>query len=219
MNTNADKKLYCLGGLGTDEKIFSHLHLGEHQLKFIPFIKPEKKESIAHYAKRMAEKMDDENPWLLGVSFGGMLAIEIAKQRPVDKLILVSSISHYHQLPRWMRICGLLKLNRILPMRPFRFLEGIQNRRMGATSEEEKELLRLYRQQADFSITDWSIDQILNWKNNWTPANLYHIHGTHDQVFPIQKLKPTHVVREGTHLMVVNKGERLCAFIKEILEN
>ncbi len=71
-------EIYCISGLGADQRIFSQL----------------------------------------GVSFGGMMAVEIAKYYPAATVILVSSIGSRRALPWWMRTCGRLGLNRLMPGRP-----------------------------------------------------------------------------------------------------
>ncbi|MCH5689430.1 alpha/beta hydrolase [Niabella sp. W65] len=50
------------------------------------------REPYKDYVLRMAEKIQEDNPVIIGVSFGGMVALEIAKIRPVKQVILVSSI-------------------------------------------------------------------------------------------------------------------------------
>ena len=83
------KKIYCISGLGSDEKIFARIKVDGYQLVHIPWLKPEKDEPIEVYAKRMSKYIKDEKPVLMGLSFGGMMAIEITKLLPVDKLILI----------------------------------------------------------------------------------------------------------------------------------
>src|ERR1044071_3731439 len=98
------RAIYCISGLGADEKIFAKLQLEGYELKHIPWLIPERTETIDAYARRMAASIKEDDPILIGVSFGGMIAIEIARQRPVQKLILISSIKCVAELPRWMRI-------------------------------------------------------------------------------------------------------------------
>jgi hypothetical protein len=57
----------------------------------------------------------------------------------------------------------------------------------------------------------------LNWKNDWYPENIVHIHGEHDKIFPVKKLKPTHVIKEGTYIMIINKAEELSKCINSVL--
>src|SRR5436190_20439215 len=115
------KVIYCISGLGADEKIFNNLELNGHDLRHISWLKPNRKETIVEYAYRMREKIHDSPTILLGVSFGGMIGIEIAKQIQIEKLIIVSSIKNGKELPAWMRLAGQLRLNKFLPTRSYEF--------------------------------------------------------------------------------------------------
>lgn len=212
------KKIYCISGLGADKRIFDNLHLKGYELHHIPWLRPEPGETIEAYAARMAEEIKEENPVLLGVSFGGMIGIEIARQRPLQKLILVSSIKSNGELPGWMRMAGKLKLNRFLPTRSFKFTEKIDNNRLGVSSEEEKQLVRAYRQSADSVYMEWAIDQVLNWKNKWIPDHIVHIHGEKDRIFPIKRIKADHVIRGATHFMIYNRAKEVSECIDRELE-
>lgn len=211
------KRIYCISGLGADEKIFTHLDIDGYELRYIPWIRPHKKETIDSYAKRMAKHIKDENAILIGVSFGGMIGIEIAKQLPLRKLFIVSSIKSVLEMPRWMKMAGTLKLDKILPVRLHKYTEKIDNKRLGVSNKEEKEMVRAYRKNADLVFVDWAISQIVNWKNGWQPENIIHIHGEKDKIFPIKKLNPSFVVKDGTHMMIYNRAKEISEFIQKEL--
>ena len=82
------KKIYCISGLGADERAFSKLNIKGFELKVIRWLMPIKDETLPEYASRMRQDIDDDNPILMGLSFGGMLCTEIAKQVPVKKIII-----------------------------------------------------------------------------------------------------------------------------------
>ncbi len=212
------KPIYCISGLGADEKIFAHLHVKGYELKYIPWIRPHKKEGIGGYAKRMSEYIKEKQAVLLGVSFGGMMGIEIAKQMPLHKLIIVSSIKSSVEMPRWMKAAGTLKLNKILPTRLHKYTEKIDNARLGVSTKEEKEMVRNYRKNADLVFVDWAISQILNWKNNWHPEHIVHIHGDKDRIFPMKRIHPTHIIKEGSHMMIFNRAGEISEFIEKTLK-
>ena len=214
-----EKVIYCISGLGVDEKVFDNLKLHGLPLQYIPWLQPEKKESMQAYASRMARHINDPSPVLLGVSFGGMMGIEIAKQLAVQKLFIVSSIKSDEEMPKWMRVAGKIKLNKVLPSKPpYKLTERIDNHRLGVSNEQEKLMVRAYRKNADPVYLDWAIDKVLNWKNDWQPEKLVHIHGDKDRIFPIKKLNPTHVVPEGTHMIVYNRAKEVAAFIKSEMQ-
>lgn len=73
--------VYFISGLGADKRIFSKLTLSaEFDIIHIDWIVPFSKETLVSYAKRLSKVIDVNNPFaLIGVSFGGMIAVEIAK--------------------------------------------------------------------------------------------------------------------------------------------
>ena len=94
--------VYCISGLGADERIFCKLDIPGSTFHFIQWIQPETAEDIYAYAGRLKEQIVHDHPVLMGVSFGGMMAIELAKIFPVDKVVLISSIKSANELPEWI---------------------------------------------------------------------------------------------------------------------
>jgi len=139
------KAIYCISGLGADDRAFSRLKLEGYKVVCIPWLMPLPGEPITAYATRMSKAITTENPILIGLSFGGMMAIEISKLIPVEKVILISSIRSRSELPGWMKAAGLLGLNKVLPMKSYKLTEPIQNRFIGVTTPEEKEMVNTYR--------------------------------------------------------------------------
>src|SRR4051812_39165414 len=114
------KTIYCISGLAADERAFSHLRMDGHTVHYLPWLTPLPREPIGDYATHMSSVIQEERPILVGLSFGGMMSIEIAKLRPVAKLVLISSIKSRRELPLWMKLAGKLRLNRIFPLQSSR---------------------------------------------------------------------------------------------------
>lgn len=212
-----NQAIYCISGLGADERIFEHLQFNNYDLQFINWLQPYRNEKIEEYARRMANSIQEKDAILLGVSFGGMMAVEIARQIPLQKLILVSSIKSAHELPRWMKMAGSLKLNKMIPIRPYSFISRIGNRRLGVTNADEEKMVEAFRKSVDAGYLHWAINQILNWKNNWVPPGVIHIHGDEDKIFPIREIRATHIIRGATHFMVHNRAKEVAQCIEEAL--
>jgi pimeloyl-ACP methyl ester carboxylesterase len=213
------KKIYCIPGLGVDEKIFDGIQLPDFELVHLPILAPLKNESLPGYAQRLINKIEDQDPIIIGVSFGGIVAIEIAKQIQVDKLIIISGVKKHKEIPRWMRISGALRIHKIVPLRSTRLTQRADNRRIGIKTDEEKRAVMEYRKNADQNHVAWALDKILKWKNTWVPERLYHIHGDEDRLFPINKISATHVIKNGTHIMLVNMVEEVNKCLHEILSD
>lgn len=213
----SEKNIYCISGLGADEKAFEKLHVNGCSFKCLRWISPLTKESLSSYAKRMLEQIEESNLIILGLSFGGMLAVEMAKQIAIEKLILLSTAKTYKEMPVWMRWAGTLNLHKLIPIKLTRLTEKANDRRMGIETIEEKQFVDYYRKNADEKYVDWAVDQILNWKNTWVPESAFHIHGEKDRMFPIRNIRPTHVIKGGTHIMVLNRAEEVSSCIEKIV--
>ncbi|MEO8822386.1 MAG: alpha/beta hydrolase [Ginsengibacter sp.] len=201
------KHIYCISGFGADERVFSKVDFGANEVHFIQWKIPEKHETIGSYAKRMQQEILHPNPLLIGLSFGGMMSVEIAKLIPVEKIILVSSVCCRNELPFYMKLTSALNLNRLIPMKPYPILEPIENFNLGVETKEEKILLREYRNHLNLQYSNWAIDQVVNWQNEWIPPNYIHIHGTKDHIFPIGKiLDPEYKIKNAGHLLLMNNA-------------
>lgn len=215
--------VYCISGLGADERIFSKLELPGINFRFVQWVQPSPGEKLESYAGRLRAQIQQEAPVILGVSFGGMMAIELAKLMTVKKVVLISSIKSVNELPAWMKFCGRCRIDSILPsrplhtIRPLKALRPIQNYFLGTESEEEKKIANHFRDNVDPLYLKWSIRSIINWKNDWQPPDIFHLHGANDHIFPLKKVKPTHVVPNGGHFMVMNKSTEINRILEEIL--
>jgi pimeloyl-ACP methyl ester carboxylesterase len=216
---------FCLSGLGADHRLFSRLSLPDGlSLHDLPWLPNEPDEPIAHYAGRMKAAIQQDNPILLSVSFGGMMAIEIAKLYPFATVILVSSIRNRLQRPAWMSLCGRLNLHRVLlkvnPPRkgPLRNgLAPLENYFQGIESSEDAKLYTDFRNHIDFDFTRWAIGEILRWKNEWAPASIYHLQGGRDRIFPLSPKAVTQYLPDGGHFMVYNRAEWVSRQLAAIL--
>lgn len=211
------KTIYCISGLGADEMAFSKLKIPDHKLVYLPWLLPNNKESISQYALRMSEGIKEKNPIVMGLSFGGMMCIEISKFLPLEKIILISSIQSAAELPWWMLGAGKLRLNKIISMRSYKILEPIQNMFLGVQSKDEIAMVRSYRKNAPEIYTNWAINEVLNWQNSWQPPVIFHIHGDKDKMFPIKNTSPTHIIKGGGHFMIMNKADAVSKSITAIV--
>lgn len=211
------KTIYCISGLGADERAFSKLKIKDYKLQVIKWLMPDANETIQQYATRMRAGIKEENPLLMGLSFGGMLCTEIAKQIPVAKIILISSIKSSKELPFWMRAVATLKLNKIVPLKSTRLTQPIQNRMLGVQSEDEKILVASLRREADLPYTNWAVHQAINWKNDWQHPHIFHIHGDKDNMFPIKNIKADYTIKNAGHFMIMNRATEVSDCINEVL--
>ncbi len=210
--------VYCISGIGADERVFSKLDLPGCEIHPIKWIMPFRNESMKNYAVRLAAQIKHAEPVLIGVSFGGMMAVELSKLFPFKKVILISSARKADELPLWMKVCGALKLNKIFPPpRKNKFFIPVENYFLGPQTPEEEAIIDAFRQSVSRRFLNWSIDKILNWGNMTVPANIVLILGNKDKFFPFRKAKPDHVIAGGTHFMVYNKAGEINPLLQQLI--
>src|SRR5690349_11479725 len=110
--------VYFISGLGADRRVFSRLELPSSiTVKYIDWIEPNDKASLHDYCKRLSTQIDrNDDVVLVGLSFGGMVAIEMEKIVHPKKIILISSIVTRDELPSHFRMIGMLGLHRVVPV-------------------------------------------------------------------------------------------------------
>ena len=212
------KNIYLISGLGADERAFRRLDLSGYNVTFIKWITPEANETIEKYAARLIQQIKTEKPILIGLSFGGMMAIAIAKQIEVEKVILISSVKTRKELPFYFRLAGKLKLHKLFPVKKHKTDNFSLTHLFGISSEEDKQLLLQILNDSDPIFIEWAIDKVVNWQNKAEIKNLFHIHGTEDKMFPFRFLKRCdEVILKGGHFMVLNRFSEVNKALKKII--
>jgi pimeloyl-ACP methyl ester carboxylesterase len=208
--------VYFISGLAADSRVFRHIVLPEGFAKIhLEWIKPFKNESLESYALRLAEKIDCSQKFVLvGLSMGGMIAVEIAKKyKPVITILLSSVPSHKH-LPGRFRLAYYTRLHKIVPA-SFLKSASILKRLFSNEDAQDKLLMKQVIRDSDSTFIRWGIGAILQWRNDFIPDPLMHIHGADDLILPISKTNPSHIIPKTGHLMVMSKAKEL----NKILEN
>jgi len=211
------KHLYIFSGLGVDERVFKDLDFTGFNITFITWIKPEINESMGGYAKRLTGQIHTKNPILVGLSFGGMMATEVAKLIPVEKIILIASAKIYKEIPFYFRLGGHLKLHKALPAQLLKCPNFISYWFFGVKNKEHKALLAEILNDLDTDFLKWAIDKIVCWKNQKIHSNIIHIHGDNDYILPLRYINCNYIVNGGGHFMTVDKAKQLSQLLHKIL--
>lgn len=213
------QRIYCISGLGANEQVFSKLQLENIELVFLNWLVPMVNEPIESYAKRMFQDVKEEHPLLMGVSFGGMICIEIAKLFEIKKLILISSVKQKTEIPFWFRTAATLQLHRFIRPETAKILSPFENYFLGVQGIDEKKMTNTFRKQVDKNYLRWAIHQIVHWSNVTIPSNCLHIHGTGDRIFPSRYVKADYLIQNGGHFMVYNKASEISPIINRELSS
>ena len=199
--------VYLMPGMAASSTIFENISLPDDQFKIhlLDWKIPNKKEPVAHYAKRMCKEIMHNNPVLIGVSFGGILVQEMSKHIELKKIIIVSSVRTRHELPKRMKILKATKAYKILPTRLMGNIDLLAKYAFGNSITKRIELYKKYLSINDKNYLDWAIEQVVCWKQNQPLENVIHIHGDKDKVFPFSNIKECIAIKGGTHIMIINR--------------
>lgn len=199
--------VYFMPGMAANSSIFEYIKLPEQHFKmhYLEWIIPEKNESLMSYAKRLIVGIKEDNPILVGVSFGGIIVQEMAKLIKVKKIVVISSVKSKFELPRRMILAKYTGLHRLIPTSLVYKLEVIAKYAYGDAVVKRLDLYQKYLSVRDKHYLDWAIDKIIKWDQQDALPNTIHIHGEKDKVFPFVYIKWCIAVKGGSHVMILNK--------------
>ena len=208
-------KIYCIPGLGVDSRIFGNLKL-DADVSYLEWIEPLPDESLLAYTQRMAEGISDERDCiLLGLSFGGIVAQQMARLIQPQKLILISCIKQKSEKPLIFRIFEHIPLYQLskgnwriksMPYWAPRF--GIKNR---------SDILLLQDMFSGFSdnYRMWALKQLACWQGDLPEFPTLHLHGDCDSVFPISRIKNAVEIKGGNHYMIKQRADEISQIIND----
>jgi hypothetical protein len=218
-NSAHQLQVYCIPGLGVNEHLFKNLRLKKCRVSCIEWIAPVKDESLPEYAMRLTKQMDTSKPFaLIGVSFGGMCSIEIAKQLSPVKTFLISSSKVRSELPKSLRFLFFLPGYKLFSDNVYLKSARIVKKRLGVTEEMDEDFEEMLTPPPEGYFRK-AVDMIVNWQNEEYPSNVFHIHGNADDVLPYKKeVDYNYIVQNGSHMMVMDRGEEISEVINRELE-
>ena len=211
---------YFISGLGADERLFKKQIEDNLPIKVIPWLIPEKNETIEFYARRMSLQIPkNTEPVILGgVSFGGIMAIEMSRYISTKKIILISSVKNHLEIPFYIRMWKYFPIYKFIGGQ---FLKkgGILIRYIfGTMPLEEKSTFIKMVNDSNPEFIVWAADKICNWKNKIGCEGIIHLHGTSDLIFPIYKIrKPVFEIKGGTHIMVLTASAQVNNLLKKYI--
>lgn len=211
------KTVYFISGLGADKRAFTFLDLSFCNPVFIDWIKPEKKETLPQYALRLKEQITDTEPVIVGVSFGGMLASEMALADPSVRAIIISSNKVKKEFPRFLLAGKYVPVYKWIPVGLLKKGTVLRTAFFGPKGEKQRQVFNAILRDSDFSFTKWAIEAILHWKNDRKPENVTHIHGTADKLLPYKRVEDDHAIKGGSHLMIMNNAEEISDLLRQLI--
>ena len=204
--------IYLLPGMSRDYPIYARMApLLEESIQ-VQYLVPKQNESLATYACRMSAGLDP-NGYVVGVSFGGIVAQEISRTIRPRGCVIISSVRSPQQFPPWLRLA------RRLGGRNAAHLQRI----IAAIASCVPTLLRAPLTQRAARVAAgagdwqrWATAAMLDWSGaeDLQDIPLLHIHGDADRTFPIRYVAADVVIETGSHALPVSHPSELAMLIK-----
>lgn len=216
--------LYCIPGMGTDERVFS---------KLVPLLQPQqeclvlkhleplsRQESIGAYAQRLLEQLPPPQMQplvLLGLSLGGPIALEIAKKRSDVVVIFLSTFKQSKEEPFLFKLARIVPLYRLIPAWFTKYCMPPLARLLQIGGREDSALLGDMFASYTPAHFAWGRHAIVHWKNEALPTTCWHINGDKDHIFKSATPFADYCIVGGTHNMVLDRAADIAFHVRSIL--
>lgn len=207
-------------GMGADERLFGPQIEAGLPIEVPPLVIPERGDDLPTYAARVRDALQLNGSYAIGgISFGGMVACEVAQICEPKYLILIAACRGGRSIPNYYRFAELI--SRLLP-------SPVIKRRCIASSRLMARMEKLSTEQYEL-IRDMSINipvpflrrvgrMIVNWRGPKSfPCPVRQIHGAADRIIPLRCVTPDEVVPDGKHLINMTHTEQVNPFIERCL--
>ncbi|CAN5592277.1 alpha/beta hydrolase [soil metagenome] len=199
--------LILVPGMGADERLFAPQRDVFANLIVPKWITPAPNDSIQSYAKRWALQIDPKRPCFVGgASFGGFVAMGIAKHLQTLGVFLIGSLRGAEELPPKFRM--------LKPIRQFISSLAASMGQSGATVSQVSE--------SDAVFLRWASQAVLDWEpspSSVPQPSIYQIHGGADPVLPPGFTKPDEIIPGAGHLISLTHPRQVNAFLAKHMKS
>lgn len=197
--------------------MFKNISVPGYELKVLEWPAPEEGGSLKDYARKFLDQIDQSKPVdLLGVSFGGMLCVEISEMILVNKVFLVSSLKNISEFPLLLKTIKHFPIYKTLPDHLICSLAKTKRKFIGFEKSFEPIFLDMLKRMPK-NYFSRCIDYILHWDRKTNNSKLIHIHGTSDKLLTCKTIKDYYPIKNGSHVMVLTHAVEINAILNKEL--
>jgi pimeloyl-ACP methyl ester carboxylesterase len=214
------ERLMLFSGMGADRRLMQPIQIPGIEVLTPDHIEPAPAESLIEYAAKIADLNNISDKDVIGgASFGGMIAAQIARQRPVAGLILLGTCIHPSRLPwiyKWVERMGNLVPNGILGLRSWR--PFIHWRFAPVTPEAEEFLAAMAKTCPPSRIREFG-RMAIGWPGvSGLNCPVLSIHGEHDRIIPLDCAEPGLILQGAGHAFTLTHAQQTISAIQEFLQ-
>jgi pimeloyl-ACP methyl ester carboxylesterase len=216
-------RIILLPGLGADYRLLDAQRSLEADVEVPAWIPPQPDDTLASYAKRLANTIDPARPFYLGgVSFGGMLATEMVHHlRPrVRGLILLATCRSNRGVPLPYRLAH--NVARFVPppmLKQGHLLMPVVRKVFGIARAEHADIFSQMLRETDPAVLKWSLGAVMGWPGPAEEVDVpvIHIHGSCDRILPGRLGEPDATIDGAGHIMNVSHAAEVNRMIADFI--
>jgi len=212
-------KIFLIAGLGADTRLYNNIDLGDNDVMPVDWIEPNENDTLSTYAQKLIHQyFIDNNSIVIGVSLGGLLAVEISKLLRLNKVILISAIKTIDEAPWYFKFFNAVPVQRLISGKMLGKLGYLIKPLFGHMDEHDAWLFHDMVRKSSPKFLKWAIDAALKFDNTIVSPNVYHLIGDKDLIFNYKRIKNPIIIKGGTHIMVFDKAKQINKILKGVLK-
>ncbi len=217
--TSAIQRVYMIPGQGSDARLYKNIAIEGKEAIILDWVLPERNESMHSLARRMAEQIDTTVPFaIVGVSLGGMVACEMSTFLSPKKVIVISSATGRHEIPRRYRMMNYFPLYKIIPPGLIKAGAKLAQPLVEPDRNKEKETCKAMLADKNELFLKRTIHCIVTWQPpQLDSSKITHIHGTNDHTLPVRNVNAQYRIDNGSHMMVLTRGKEISDLLNKLL--
>ncbi|WP_041948361.1 alpha/beta hydrolase [Turneriella parva] len=153
---------------------------------------------------------------LLGVSFGALVAQDIASAVSAETLIVISSATEQAEIPRFYKGSLAKFVLRMMPNRLLNKPNFLINHMFSVQTNDGQKTLGDIIRDTDPTFIRWAIAYLQQWQkpNLSTVKHIYRIHGEGDRIFPNVNAAPETSFVHGGHFAIYETADEVNRCLK-----
>ena len=172
-------RIILIPGLGYNCRIFENLDLSDFDKQCLNWIEPFPNEKLREYSQRIFNQIENNHEKLIiiGHSFGGIVAQEIASFERIDQIILISSIKSRKEMPWHFKIVKSLFLHKFFTKQMSIKTVNFWGKTHGFETQNEKELFKDMVGHHTNTYLQWALKSLSSWQETKIPnsTTIFHV--------------------------------------------
>jgi pimeloyl-ACP methyl ester carboxylesterase len=208
-------RLILVPGLGVGPDLYLPQRPLPARVEVPTWLSPFSGETLEQYGQRMASRVKpDGDLYIGGVSYGGLVALEMAKHLPVRGVFLIASMRSPAEIP-WYYRPGILAAQATprAVLRGLLWASPLFVRIAGRFNRRDRALAVRVIRGMDVDVARWSLRSMLAWKGEPPDVPIHQVQGTDDWILPPSYVRRATFIRGGGHLMNIHCAAEVNRFI------